>query len=444
MIGKQARRVRWAGYAGLLVLVPMGHAEPAQVQEVVRPLEGDPIAGLLLAGRAGKAQAGAIQKGLQRVELEDLYGALCRGRFQVRVGEGGRSSYGFEATEVEWLKQAVLQRPWRHLQSHFEARLEDGPETGERVVALGLIGDGLIGPELDDLARWAVPSEGKRRVDARVRAAFEEALGDVLVRRPNMLGRVPSLVGNAHGSLLPAALSALTAQQSTEALQAQAQILGSDEQINALVLIEMGQLAKTLPKPIEPRACERVRQYLGADSSAVLTEAIIAVRHMDDSESVPELIEVLQDGMPVHQAAAHQALTSITGQIHSARARTWRDWHRGSLDWWVGPAQESLRAIRGGSAASRSRILMELSKQRLHRHAISENLVSLLGSSDETLVTLTCAVLGHLGSRRATSGLIHALMRPSVDVKRAAYLALCSITGEDHGEDVDAWKEAGW
>ena len=59
-------------------------------------------------------------------------------------------------------------------------------------------------------------------------------------------------------------------------------------------------------------------------------------------------------------------------------------------------------------------------------------------------VVLVCAALGHLGSPLAVSQLLECLNDQSIDIRRASLRALQRITGEDHGEDPEAWAAAGW
>lgn len=404
----------------------------------------DAIGQALLGARLGQAGPERVRQDLERAGVADLYGALRAGHFRVKIGGRGRSARVLDQRERAWLSAAFLGQSRRERQAFLDGRLEADPDAQERIVALELLGASVTVSELEELAEWSDPGVGQDRVDARVRTAFGAALAATMRRLPETVDAVPRLMERAHLSLLPAALDALAGGGQARALDALGRLLGGRDAVNVLVLVEMGQLARVLPHPIDPGVRARARSFLVAADRSVLLEAIKAVEYMDDQEAIASLLEILSGGDMAAGERAHRALVSITGQHLPPRPEAWTDWYRGAMEWWQGEAQDDLQALFDEDNASRSRILMELSKRRVHRHGIAERIAPLLTRDDSTLAVLACAVLGHLGSALSTHALIDALASPNVELKRAAYLALCRISGSDHGEDPNAWEAAGW
>lgn len=434
----------WAGGAvcGLHWCAPALMAAPAQGPTPVEKTGGERVGVLLLGGRLGRLPAERVQVELETVDLGVLYSTLRRGRFSARVGENGASSWALESRERTWLQQALLTHPWPDVQRHLDGRLEAGPAAQETMVVLGVLGAALQGHELEELARWTDPEPGQARVDAGIRRAYGDALSAIFDRSTRSIALVPRLMERAHLSLLSETLDALVEHGTSESLGALVGLLGSSDQVNALVLVEIGELSRLLPRPVNEASCARVRGLMEDSKGVVLLEAILAVQHMDDRDSVGWLIELLGHKNAAVRARAHAALRSITGQAFSASVESWAEWHSRTLEWWKEGAQEQLGALVETETASRSRILLDLSKRRFHRHRIAERIAPLLEDDDRRLAATTCAVLGHLGSTVAVPPLIDALAGSDAELKRAAYLALCRITGVDHGEDPNAWDEA--
>ena len=375
--------------------------------------------------------------------LPRLFDTLCRGRFDVRVGERGTSTKALEPDERRALVAAVGRLPWDEVRTFLADRRAEEPTRAQRLAALELLGAHGTTRDLSALLDWSEPDDRRARVPRAVRGAFTEALGGVLDRDERVLRQVPGLYSAAHLSLLPSILNVLGARPSPPTLSTLAELLGVVPKADALVLAEIAHAAQGLRQPADAGTRGRVRAYLYTERGP-LTEGIMAAGKLEDAAAVPRLVELLAHADPSVRERAHAALAQITSQRIGPDPQAWTDWHAEAMEWWRDRAPADLRRVRSAGPAVAAQAVLDLSKQRFFRHRLAGPLSYGLEREHEDLVVLTCAALGHLGSPLAVEPLLGSLEDPSVEVRRAAFLALRRLTGEDHGEDPRAWVEAGW
>ena len=221
-------------------------------------------------------------------------------------------------------------------------------------------------------------------------------------------------------------------------------MLGRVPRADAFVLGELGHLAKVARFPVDPAVGDQVRAYLAQTDLALLTEGIVVSGRLGDAKAVEPLVALLGHDDANVRARTVEALIAITGERHGPNPELWRDWHAKVSVSWKTKAPEWLWRVSSGNSSIATRAILELAKLRTYRHELTGPLTVGLEREDEDVVVLTCAALGHLGSTAAVRPLLAKLDGSSVEVKRAAYLALRRITGEDHGEVVQDWIDAGW
>ncbi len=375
--------------------------------------------------------------------IPQLFSILQRGVFDVRVGERGNSTKTLTSAEREALLGTLGRLPWTDVQSFLGQMLEVGPLPSQRRAALGVLGACGSARDLPSLLLWSVPEEHKR-VPHPLREAFGRALGEILDRDPDALHSIPEVYRSANHSLLQVILGALGERPSDPTLKALSDVLGSVPAADALVLAEIGQVAGVVRHPIDPKVRARASECLERGDRAMLIEGIVAAGRLENPEAVSGLIEFLRHADENVRESAYEALIEITGQTLRQDPEVWARWHSNVKEWWRSEAAEKLRQVSDAQPAAASRAILELSKQRFFRHDIAERLSRGLERDERDLVVLTCAALGHLGSPLSVRPLLACLEDPDVEIRRAAFLALGRITGEDHGEDSQEWFAAGW
>jgi len=409
----------------------------------------DAVAQILLDSRGNESEGSGLARRLAQQGPEALpllFDVLEAGRFAVRIGERGNSTRALSFHEREAVVAALGSLPWIKVRTHLETLIEEVPDEARRRTALELIGTYGTPLDLGGLMRWSEPhpDEGVARIPRERCTAYVAALGGILDRDPSALRSIPNLYKEAHLSLVPSTLSTLGARPTAPSLRALTDLLGHVPDADPLVLAEICHVATTVRQPIDQGVRDRIRPILNRNDRSLLIEAILATGRLGDVDAIPKLIELLNHGDGMVRSRAQDALEELTSEFIGSQADEWSAWYEETMDWWNRRAQMQIRKVSSNVEAQASRAILELSKQRMFRHELAEPLGQALRHENPEIVILTCATLGHLASPLSVPPLLETLQDPSVDVRRAALLALRRITREDHGEDPRHWQEAGW
>jgi HEAT repeat protein len=396
------------------------------------------VARVLLEASPGEIESGLVALGT--AGLPDLFDVLASGRIPMRIGEHGNTARVLALHQESAVLGAFARLPSRRVVAFLDALAGEPLEPRAQVAALRILGRMGLREELALLTSVAAPEPGALARRA-VREAFEDALVRILQRDPSAVHDVPSLYARAHLSYLEPIASALGREASPERLLGLSRLLGLVPEADRLVLIEIGRVAPGLSDADELTRAN-VRGHLRAGDTRVLIEAVLAIGHLGDRESVPRLIELLRHSSRTLSSGAHAALHGITGQVLGAQPESWSKWYAEEMDWWRTRASAELGLLASGPYAGTSRTILRLSKKRMFKHELAEPLAAVLRRREPDLVVLGCAALGHLGSRRAVPYLIRCLERDDEDMQSAAWRALRRITGLDLGADPAQWRGA--
>ena len=373
-----------------------------------------------------------------------LYAALVRDGITVRIGERGRSVRSLTPSEREALFAALAGASWNDLRLHLKERLEAGPESSERLIAIGLLGALGNEEDLGALVRWAEPARPHQRVSREVRTTLGSALASIVERHPVALRSLPGLMQVVHRSSISAVLAGLRAVSGAPALAALTDSLGRVPAADALVLAEISEMARSTKAPIDARIPEMVCSYVNARERAVRIEAVTALGCIGSAATIPMLLELLDAKDFDMRERALSALRTATGQSFQPDRYAWAQWLRSVKQWRQTDGPRLKKLVMNGSIPEASRAILELCNQRIYRHSIAADVARGLERREAELVTLACTALGQLDSTVGVDPLLAKLKAPDPSVRRAAFLALRRITDEDHGEDPSAWRAAGW
>ncbi len=429
----------------LLFSMPTATASQEATPQVERG--STEIAQAFVDARQGKLSDSQLTTSLARTRvkaLPELFETLRRGRFDVRIGDRGNSTRKLGPKERETLVAAVGLLPWSDVKLFFEELRASELDESQRLAALAILRGLGTDQDLWEVLRWSTPADPKQRAPQSVRSAFAGALASIIERSPQGLSKMSDLYGSAQLSLVPSIISTLGSTDSAASLSELAEVLGKVPGADALVLAEISHLGSTVQHPIDKHDRDRVRVYLDSSDRSLQIEGILACGRLEDTDGVPNLIELLSHPNPSIKKRALKSLKEITSQLYGYDPVDWLDWTAKIERWHRERSPDLLNDVAAGSAAVASRAVLECSKQRFFRHELAPKLTKCLTRPQEDLVILTCAALGHLGSVQTVPDIRRCLDHPSTDVRRAALLALKRITGEDHGEESRAWAAAGW
>ena len=407
----------------------------------------DRVSQVILDGR--KHQAGpmaiAVALGGPRAieDLRSLFDVIARGHIQVRIEGRGIMARDVGGHEEAAIFQVLRTLPWDAVRAHLTERVAERPWPVIRTAALRIAGEVAPPTDLALLAEFSAPDPGERVVDRALRAHFVSAFGRAIDREPASLEATDELFEAVHPSHLAGIVQALRERPSPASLEALADVLGIVEEADPMLLRAVDSTARELRQPFASRVRGAVRKYIEWDSPS-LAQAVVTVGNLGDAESAGRLVELLgHSNAPVRDHAL-RSLRQLSGESLGPIPDDWIAWYRRTRSWKANDAAGELHVAATGSKEHASRALLSIAEHRLYRHEHTTAVARALQHGDRDVVITACAVLGHLGSPLAADPLLQRLADGDDEVRRAAYLALRRLTGEDHGEDPGSWQEAGW
>lgn len=420
-------------------------AAPAPAAQITGASEQRPAneVSAILFETGGKQPMEARLAGLGSAFIPQLFQVLESGRTAVRVGEFGNSKRALDEAQEAAVLASFARLGRADVLAFLAGLVELGPQVGDRVAALRILGEMGRKEDLDLMNRLGRPPEGRSIVKKPVREAFADAFGRMLARDPaGMRGRLGVEFKRLHPSFAAPVVATIGRDPSFAGLRTLTGLLGTIPGTDAFVLVEIGRLGELLPHPLEPAVLDAVRPYLAGDDPRLLVEACATVGRLEDRDAVPPLTLLLQHRDANVRRTACEALVEITGKRLDAQPEEWEEWYRKSLHWWTRVAPGQFRTLRSGTPAEVTRVVFELSKKHYHRHLLTEPLAPLLKRSEPDLVVLTCAALGQLASPGAIPALTDCLAEhPDEEAKTAAWRALRRVTNRSLGPDARMWRQ---
>lgn len=192
----------------------------------------------------------------------------------------------------------------------------------------------------------------------------------------------------------------------------------------------------------DPRTCSRIRRFLGSRNPYLKKEAALAVGKLKDIESIPDLIDLLNDAHSGVVDTAHWALKQISGMRFSKNSVYWDSWWKAEEEEYREKMNTALEELDSGAAGRQMKAIRSLSRMVLGREEASDVLLRFISDDNPMIRREVCSALGIMKAQEAVPALIGFLDDSSNDVKNAAHRALRRITGQDLPKDRDEWE--GW
>ena len=281
--------------------------------------------------------------------------------------------------------------------------------------------------DLDQVIRLGLPEEREQALDLHLVGDVESCLAALLQRDSEAFG----VLGRGFTALDPRAkpvvLRAVGRVDDPRAVTFLSDRLGLDVQLDPLVLAQLGRAAARAGVDVDERARTFVLMGLRSADTQLRGEACLVAGHLEDSEAVPDLIDLLEDPEQGVSANAYWALRRCTRRYLDPDVDRWRRWYADELAWWTSEADDCLRDLHSSDPGRVSLALRELATHRLHRHELARELLPLLGETEEVLLLQVCGALQALGSRVSRPALRGLLEHPSGAVRARVELALDAI-----------------
>jgi hypothetical protein len=316
-----------------------------------------------------------------------------------------------------------------HVQS-LEGR--PAPEA-RRETAVLVLGEMGMRQDILLLVRVAAPADPARPIALPLQQAATDALARILARDERAIWALRDAYDQCHEGLLASFPRAVRAARPAEGLQILTDLLGRAPAADALVLAEIGHFGEGVEGVVDPMVLEDVRSYLGRADARLVQGAALAVRKLDDTRAVPDLLRLLRHADGNVRRSADLALQRITDRDFRADVIRWESWYAQQVRWWATEASLLMTHLEAGDKAVIACALNELSTRRIFRDELAEPLVGVLFHPDPGLAGLACSVAGKLRLRSAVPELMDLTDHPDPTVAGAARGALRRIRLPDGG-----------
>ena len=209
---------------------------------------------------------------------------------------------------------------------------------------LGAVGEGRDFSLLCQAIRRADPEEDP---DPDLARAFRGSVCAILRRDVTAFPAVRALLHSESAAIRYRLVGALADTQSPSALEILSAALGAHPEEDAELLTEIARMAASIDLPVDGRVPPSLRLYLHGDDPNLARAAALALGRMEDSDSIPDLVDLLRHPDKDLARAAHEALQSIAGADLLPDPERWRGWLRSEAAWFaqVAPRPDPIEDI---------------------------------------------------------------------------------------------------
>lgn len=359
------------------------------------------------------------------------------GRGELRSGDEIRA---LEPRYELLILSALSSWPDGAFASTLERMANTDAEPGFRAAALRALAWRGRRQAIPVLLAVAPPGREATFVEAEVRSAFGAALQQVLQRDAGARAFLVRHLPRVHPALLETVVDVLGAEAGPLALETLGELLGRRRGMDALLLLQIGRLARKLPATTGLRVGEDVRPYLAHHEPALAILAADACGQLRDFDAIPLLVEALDGRDPNVRAMSASALARITGLGYGDDADDWHGWLDEELAWWATEEERCREAIAGGAPAEVVDAVRAVGLRKLHPELRAELLTLALDREEPDVLRLAALRRGEVPSRHRLARLVALLEHPTAEVRENALAGLRAITGNVLTPDPRLWR----
>lgn len=409
------------------------------------------LAILLLAGRPGdpdvrEAYAEALS-GLETIvgtrELDERAGKVARlpaaaaAWLEIEAADGEPLT----GAQVDLLDRIASMLPRDGVVECIRASAGANEGVAWRGAALKLLRKHASAEDLPMLVDLVREKEGGIAAEGPLVADLESTLGEIARKDARLLGRMSWFSENA-AALRPAFVRILGASGDPDALPVLAAALRDRD----LALAAIRQIARLAPKVApsfrgELAAC--VRPFLEWSDAATRRHAMRILVALEDEESVPALLKILENESTVRRDSEFEALRDLTGQKLPGEAARWRQWYDAEQRWIEQYAATAIGRLSSDKPGEVVAAIHEIAERGLERGRFAEALSRVLRDHASAAVrNQACLALARLRSRAGLDALTAALTDADTVVAGNALNALRAISGLSLPLNAKAWRDA--
>jgi hypothetical protein len=323
----------------------------------------------------------------------------------------------------------------------LEARLAAADTLPMRCAALwgySAVGESRHLPVAIDLA-WR---EDEEKPPKKLDEAFRAAVTGVLSRDPSGFLGLAHQVLAAPPVLHVPLVMAIGATRDPRGQDAYAQLLQFHPELAAAITAQ----ARLLGTPIDPETRTALgaalARYLDPEVPQLCAAVARALGEIEDEDSLPKLIELLESENYSVRDNAHWALKRCSRLAFPAAVGPWERWYAEQSTWWNERAERLFDDLEQSVRLRRLLALEELGRAALYRDEIADHVAPLLTDGDVLVRRRACDTLRELDVRCVGAALMAALDDSDEEVRVKSRAALESIFGVVLPPEIEGCRKA--
>jgi HEAT repeat protein len=202
-----------------------------------------------------------------------------------------------------------------------------------------------------------------------------------------------------------------------------------NDELAFLAIAQVRSLGPSPDEDVNYALLEVVRRRLDLTRPDRSQALVLVMGELSDFESIPLLLDLLEDGGEGMSKSALWALQRMTGLRLPAKAESWRRWLDQELAWKEKERADVLERLESPLRADVVAAVQELARHRYERPFLAARLAETLENRDPLVRVAACEGLAALASLGQKEALLRAVKDPDSRVAAAAEHALGSIFG---------------
>lgn len=337
------------------------------------------------------------------------------------------------------LRDSLSRFPAEQLMEELQQKCTGDVELRARLALIGLLKVNPDPRSVEVLLELSKPIEPIHLQRSYIRGTLERTLAAILIDQPGAWRELRHAMPDVPPAFRPMVVRAIGSTGSSTGLGLVTDLLGEDEDLDLVILAEIGNMSQRSVAGVPFDTLDEVRRLLHSEDEKVQRAAAAASGYLNDHQAVPTLSLLVGSETDAVSLAALWSLRRMSGQNLGAEPELWADWYDAELSWWDREATAAFSGLSSQDPADVVFSLNTLMRHSLFRHEIAEAVGPTVLHESPAVVTSACSALRRLGSTRSVPWLIDAMGNETPAERNAAWEALRYLTGLDLPLDAEEW-----
>jgi HEAT repeat protein len=284
-------------------------------------------------------------------------------------------------------------------------------------------------------------TEEEVELDRTLKDALRHGVAGVLERSDRALAVLEHNWRSGRPELIPALALAVGDTRNSQGVAILADILTWHAEHQLLLMSQIRLIGPSPRRSVNREVGRMLEPLLVGEDSAQTSAALLTLAALRDEALVPRAIELLAGDSQALAGTAHFALKKIAGLSFPPVHAIWKTWYDGEVEWFARDSRHEIARLDSGKDEEVVAVIRTISQHRLYREELADALAGALEHPNSTIRVHVCQGLQELGSEAAVPALVLALDDAHEQVRKAAWMALVSLTGINDPPEAASWRE---